>query len=305
MSETAETASGQIWGVGVELAEDHMGPIRFVAQLVAGREDDEVVGLHVLPRQELLRPLVTREEAKAMRKRVEHDITEVLAREGLAKARSRSRVELVEDDQVDRGLAEATARLTPAALVVGRRAKRDADPIVRLGEVTRRVLRRLPAPVIVVPPDFGDPDDPGLGEGPVLLATDLSPGSAAAARFARDLAARLGRELVLAHATQAFHWGVSYIPARAMDEIQERTVRKADDQLGDWARAQGISDVPHHVFSGDPVKGLLQLAARLNPALLVTGSRELGPVERLFLASVSSELAASGSCPIAVVPGDE
>ena len=55
---------------------------------------------------------------------------------------------------------------------------------------------------------------------------------------------------------------------------------------------------------GDPAKRLLELAQAQDAALLVTGSRMLGPVERLFLSSVSSEVAAAASCPVAVVPGE-
>ena len=59
-----------------------------------------------------------------------------------------------------------------------------------------------------------------------------------------------------------------------------------------------------HVFLGDPARNLAQLVEDEQAALLVTGSRKLGPVERIFLASVSSELAGSTRCPTAVVPGD-
>lgn len=293
--------SAKKWGVGVELAEDHLGPIRFAATLTQIRPDDLELGIHVLPDQELLHPLVSHEEADEIRKRVVDDVASVMAREGLDS--ERVRVELVEDDEIERGLIECSARLGIDALILGRRAKRDEDPIVRLGEVTRRVLRRLPVPVIVVPPDYGALDDRGLGEGPVVLGTDLSKHGEAAAKFAQELAARLDRELLLAHGTQAFHWGVSYIPAATMDKLQSQARETASHELEQWAAAQGITNARRHVFMGDPAKHLLQLAYSEDAAILVTGSRMLGPVERLFLASVSSEVAAAASCPVAVVPG--
>ncbi|NVB36473.1 universal stress protein [Pseudenhygromyxa sp. WMMC2535] len=286
------------WGVGVELAEDHLGPIRFLAA-ISGREDDLRLGLHVLPDQQMLHPLVNPEDAKAIRKKVEKNVAETLARGGLEGAQTR--VELIEDDEIERGLCEGGERLGLDALVIGRRARRDEDPIVRLGEVARRVLRRLPAPVVVVPPDFGSPGDAGLGKGPILLATDLSEHCDAAASFAADLAARLERPLILAHGTQAFHWGVSYIPAEAMARLQDQARSGADQKLVSWAKGRGLEGAKHEVFMGDPVKHLLRIADSEDAAVLVTGSRKLGAVERLFLASVSSELAAAASCPVAVV----
>ena len=292
--------SAKKWGVGVELAEDHLGPIRFAATLTQAHPDDLEVGIHVLPDQELLHPLVTHEDAVEVRKRVAADVSEIMAREGLRG--ERVRVELIEDDEIERGLTEASERLGLDALIVGRRAKRDEDPIVRLGEVTRRVLRRLPVTVIVVPPDYGDVDDRGLGEGPVILGTDLSEHAVVAAKFAEELAARLDRPLLLAHGTQAFHWGVSYIPAVTMDKLQAQAREAAGQKLEAWAAEHGIQSARRHVFMGDPAKHLLQLGYSEDAAVLVTGSRMLGPVERLFLASVSSEVAAAASCPVAVVP---
>lgn len=302
-------SSANQWGIGVELAEDHLGPIRFAATLTQDRPEDAKLGLHVVPDHELLHPFVTHEDAVEIHKRAVRHVTEVMAKEGLAG--EQVRVELIEDDEIARGLSEAAGRLRLDGLIIGRRAKRDEDPIVRLGEVTRRVLRRLPTPVIVVPPDYGQPQtenpgggaDRGLGEGPIILATDLSDHAAPAARFAQELAARLDRELLLAHGTQAFHWGVSYIPAATMDQLQAQARKAAAHKLEAWAAALGIRDARTHVFMGDPAKHLLQLAYAEDAAMLVTGSRMLGPVERLFLASVSSEVAAAASCPVAVVPG--
>jgi nucleotide-binding universal stress UspA family protein len=294
-------SEAKTWGVGVELAEDHFGPLRFAATLTQLRPDDLVLGVHVLPDRQTLHPLVTDEEIAAFRKQAITNVTDVLAREGLSG--ERVRVELVEDDEIDRGLIEAAPRLGVDALILGRRARRDEDPIVRLGEVTRRALRRLPVPIIVVPPDYGDPDDRGLGEGPIILATDLSEHGALAAKFAQDLAARLDRELLLAHGTQAFHWSVSYIPTTTMDKLLQQARDEAGRSLQQWAAAHGLGGARQHVFMGDPAKQLVQIAYAEDAAMLVTGSRMLGPVERLFLASVSSEVAAAATCPVAVVPG--
>src|SRR5690606_36849751 len=141
------------------------------------------------------------------------------------------------------------------------------------------VLRRLPAPVIVVPPDYGDRETHGLGDGPVILGADLSAQCVAAAKFAQDLATRLDRRLLLAHGTQAFNWGVSYIPAATMTQLQDQARDSANNKLAAWAKANGISDAEQVVFMGDPAKHLLQLAYEKDAAVLVTGSRMLGPVE--------------------------
>lgn len=290
------------WAIGIELDKHHLGPLRFAGVLSGAGGSDLTLGIHVLPSRELLHPLVTQAEAKQMHEQVAAHVATLMANQGLAE--SRVRVELVADDEIELGLAEASKRLGVDALIVGRRAKRDEDPIVRLGEVTRRLLRRLPLPTVVVPPDFGETDELGLGHGPVIVGVDLSEHCSAAAKFAAGLAARLGRSLVLAHGTPAFKWGVSYVPPASMQQLQTQTREAAVTRLREWATTKGLEAADMHVFMGDPVKQLIELAHARDAALLVTGSRMLGPIERLLMSSTSSELAASARCPVAVVPGD-
>jgi nucleotide-binding universal stress UspA family protein len=296
-----QPADSNAWAVGVELLEDHLGPVRFAATLGQSSKDEPIIGIHVIPDQEWRHPLISHEEADEIRKRVLAGVVEVMGKQGLAG--ERVRVELAEDDEIDRGLSEVAGRLGVKALIVGRRARRDDDPIVRLGQVARRILRRLPAPVIVVPPDYGQGDDPGLGAGPVILGCDLSEHSVAAASFARDLAQRFGRELLVAHGTQSPDWGISYIPTATITRMHEQAEESGRTKLDEWMAAHQLSGVRRHVFIGDPARHLLELAHAEQAAVLVTGSRRLGPVERLFLASVGSEIAAGASCPVAVVPG--
>lgn len=299
---SSDGRAAKTWAIGVHLAEDHLGPVRFTAALIDMSPEDRGVAIHVLPDPTLLGPVVTPQEIREIRARIEVDVEQLIASEGLPPGRAQ--VELVEDDPVDHGLAQCATRVHASALVVGRRARRDDDPIVRLGEVTRRLLRRLPVPLIVVPPDFGAEGDRGFGQGPVMVGVDLTDHCTAAVLFAADLAARLDRPLLLAHGTQAFHWGVSYVPTTTIQRLHAQARDVAANALREWAAPLGLTHVEQRVFMGDPAKHLLQIAADEDATMLVTGSRMLGPIERLFLASVSSEIAAGASCPVAVVPAD-
>jgi nucleotide-binding universal stress UspA family protein len=286
------------WAIGVDLAEHHLGPPRFVAAMLAAVPRDTAVGLHVMLDPEFFEPLIEGNELRSLRQRIATDVEQSLAQAGL----ERASVQLIEEGDVDRGLADGVTRLHVDVLVIGRRAKRDEDSFVRLGEVTRRLLRRLPAPLVVVPPDFGEPSDRGFGEGPIVVGVDLGQDCTAAVLFAADLAARLGRSLLLAHGIQAFHWGASYVAAETIERVRTQAREKAAAALREWAAPLGLGDVRQQVFVGDPAKQLLQLATDEDATMLVTGSRMLGPIERLFLASVSTEVAAGARCPVAVVP---
>jgi nucleotide-binding universal stress UspA family protein len=294
MPETDDTIAEKTWGVGVELSEDHAGALRFAACLAGG--NDTIVGVHVLPDLQRIHPLISREQAKAMREQIAADVTLLLERAG---AENQKRIVAVENDKPEVALIEVSEREQFDALILGRRARRDDEPLIRLGEICRRVVRKLPAPVIVVSPDFGEGDS-GVDAGPVVLATDLERG-AASAEFAKLLAARLGRPLLIAHGIEAFNWGVSYIPAETFETMLEQARTKASARLHAWVAALGLVGAEEVVFMGDPARNLAQLVEDRRAAALVTGSRQLGQVERIFLASISSELAASARCPVAIV----
>lgn len=284
-------------GVGVELDEEHIGAVRFAAAMGSG---GTVVGLHVIPAPTFFEPVLETGELATIREQVARNVTRLLSGAGIAEAAQQ--VEVVEAETIEGGLSDVADARKLDLLVIGRRARRGEDPIVRLGEVTRRVLRRLPVPLVIVPPEFGDAwaGDPGLGAGPIILATDLSEHGEAAGELAKSLSARMSRPLLLAHGTDAFSWGVSYLSPAAKARIEAEVRERADAELAAWAEARGLGEAERHVFIGDPVKGVLRLVAERDPAMLVTGSRGLGPLQRAIGASVSTELAASAPVPVAV-----
>src|SRR6185436_11468644 len=58
--------------------------------------------------------------------------------------------------------------------------------------------------------------------------------------------------------------------------------------------------VSGHIAIGTPWVEILRLAAHLRADLLVMGTRGLGPVKRLFLGSVASQIVPKAACPVFV-----
>ncbi|WAS93158.1 universal stress protein [Nannocystis punicea] len=272
------------WIVALDLRDRSRGALAFAGWL--GAAGESVVGAYVL--EPWSRPY--------LRGDLEADLSAAVVRATAALGcRSPDRIVTEEAETAEAGLARAAVGAT--GLIVGRVASHPRRALSRLGPVARRLLRQLPAPVVVVPPTLAT-----VAAGPILLATDFGSASDEAASFAQGLAARLGRALEVVHVGEDFY--------EEDDEIRDPIWTRARDayrtevaqDIERWAAAHGLAAAPRHLRFGDPVLELADLAEARDAALVVVGSRRLGFPARLFLSSTASALAGLAACPVAVVP---
>lgn len=279
------------WLLGIDLGPRSGGALRF-ARLLRERLHARVVGVFVC--EAWLLGVPPGEDA-TLRESLRSDAVRGLA--GLDPGAPGSAVDATRIvDEIDAETGLTTAGQDAAGIVVGRRV---ASPNTwsRLGRVARRLLRRLPAPVIVVPPELAADDFAG----PVLLATDLSDRSVAAARFAAALARRLARPLLCAHVGQP-RWDETNAAAEPRwAELRRRYREETERVTRAWAR-EHCPDAELALEYGDPFDRLPALAQRLRPSLMVLGSGRPGMVERFFAGSTASVVAAIAPCAVAVVP---
>jgi nucleotide-binding universal stress UspA family protein len=275
------------WILGLDLSPRSHGALVFATWLRSGGA--RVIGLHAL--EAWASPFLA--AAENVDATVREAAAERCTRLGIAPLED---VEVVVVPRAEDALLRAAT--TAEGLVIGRAAPRGEHPRVRLGSVARRVLRELPGPVIVVPPDLVV-----VGPGPILLASDLGPSSEAAARFAVAIAAAQGRELELVHVGEPRH-------SDLIDELdphwlREREIYRAgvEATAAAWANRLGLGDRLRHVLFGERAEEIAGVAVRCKAALVVTGSRHLGLAGRLFSTSTASALAGLAECAVAVVPG--
>ncbi len=287
------------WIVGIDLRPQSDGPVRFATWLskqLATTEGESFAGIHVLEREQIqhIGQMVDIEESK---RQTQSAMTRVVEEAGGAEVLAdRS---LVVDVDAEDGLADVCRHNQDPVLIIGRRAKRGEDKLVRLGRVARRVLRTLPAPVIVTPPDL-DPDS--LGDGPIIAATDTRDDARAACAFAVELAEKLGRSVLLAHVVpMPEHWGASYLPRDSVARVTRELQAGGELQLEKWAKEQGLQGHAGVVIQGGVLARLLALADETRAPMIVVGSHKLNAVARFFVASVGSELAAMAKVPVVVV----
>jgi nucleotide-binding universal stress UspA family protein len=291
------------WLVGLDLAPSSRGAIVF-AQWLAERaresdRPDSLRAVHIVERA-LMGPLFGTNSPdniiEEARKQARTSLDAVEASEAFSK------VHVGLDTRADEGLRREAAIFEPDAVIVGRKARKDATEVFRLGPTAHRLLRTLPAPVIVVPNDL---TRTALGPGPILAATDLESHSVAACRFAQKLGAHLGREVAYCHVVSDPRATLDrYFSRKAVGELAEQAMTIGERMTSAWLDVEDLAGPKVHLVQGNAVDGLCETAIAMQAPLIVLGSRRLSGLERVFVGSTSTDLARVSPCPIAVIPPD-
>jgi nucleotide-binding universal stress UspA family protein len=290
------------WIIGLDLRPLSHGALEFAAWLSAGAaaasaEPPRFVPVHVLEEDHLL-AVLRHHHLDEVVAAARDEARRALERHGRAAWLEDLRV--VQALQANESLEEARASAGADAIVIGRAAGRDERRVVRLGRVARRLLRALPAPVVVVPPDLRASD---VGTGPVVALTAAAGDAVDAIRFAEDVARRAGRKLAVVHvARDPAGAGLPFVPAVSLGRAREDELREARARLDAWIAAEGLRPDATAVLQGNLIEQAIGYAEAQASPLLVVGARRREGVDRVLVPSVGRELAASSTVPVAVVP---
>ena len=139
----------------------------------------------------------------------------------------------------------------------------------------------------------------------ILVATDLSPASAAAFEGALALAKLAGARLVVAHAYQDRCLPeLGYAPATSFEEWDGCSRRRAEAELAPVvarAWAEGV-EAELALLEGFPEEAIVEAARRRGADLVVVGTHGRRGAARLFLGSVALRVVASAPCPVLTIP---
>ncbi len=173
-----------------------------------------------------------------------------------------------------------------------------------MGSVSEMVMHYAQCPVYVVRGGAGEERLPQR----VLLATDGSTRSEAAAGVAAEFAEKLGSELYLVH--------VEVVPSVfAMPDVKTEDI-DYDDSLPENIEREGRKRLENqtrqveeaggkvsksYLRAGDPTREIVNLADDLDAGAIIVGSRSFGALERALLGSVPEGVVRHAHCPVMVV----
>jgi nucleotide-binding universal stress UspA family protein len=250
---------------------------RWLAEAAGASWREDFVAVHVLHADHLAAVLRTRhldevlEEARA-------------ASEGeVARAwpgQDPPEVDVVQALTIDEGLEAARAAHRAGGVIIARVARRENHHLLRLGDVARRLLRRLASPVIVVPPGFSARS---AGAGGVVALTSLGEDSLQACRLAGRVATSTGRELTIAH-------------------VASEDAEAPDAWVARWIEQHEVWPDATAVLNGDLAEAGLAFAEAREAFLLAIGAGPLRGVRRILGAKLACKLAAVSEVPLLVAP---
>ena len=235
-----------------------------------------LIGLSVAPYNPEYSTLVPNLEEEAGRR----------AREALAsfvtEAGNGAETVTMESSDPSQGILEAARGHSADIIVVGRRGKRGLARLM-VGDATAKVVGHAECPVLVAPREAR------LWEKRILLATDGSPHSEAAAGAAGHLAKQAGLPVSVVSVVTASH-----SPQRRQEA--EQAVAATTERLeGMGIAAEG------QVLEGRPDEAIVKAAADVGADLIVMGSHGRTGLTKILLGSVAERVIGQAICPVLVV----
>jgi nucleotide-binding universal stress UspA family protein len=222
------------------------------------------------------------------------------ARLGVERAASETgaRAEMVEATSAARGLEELTEQMDGDLLVIG--CDRTAEGTVRAGHKARVLLQGSRCAVALAPVGYRDNATDGSFD-LVGAAVDGSPESQRALEAAAEISAN-GTVRLISVATDFAEawgfWGTTYALAELDEASRDATRKLLDEAEAALPEGSTVEKVMAEGIAADQIRA--ESARGLD--LLCLGSRGYGPLRRVLLGSVSSDLLHEVSCPVLVVP---
>lgn len=134
----------------------------------------------------------------------------------------------------------------------------------------------------------------------IVVAYDGSPHSKRALDVAIDLARKYNSRLYVVEVVDPaalIGLGISPVPQTVLDQLYQKAKNDVEEAR---RRAEGVNS-EGEVLEGDPATSILEFVDKVKADLLVSGSRGLSTLKRIFLGSVSSRLVSESKVPVLVV----
>lgn len=231
---------------------------------------------------------IGRDVFQSMRRPYEKAISDALA---LAKAEGASIKTVCEEGEPYERIIDIASAKKCDLIVMGRRGLKRLERVF-VGSVTARVIGHSPVDVLVVPKDAA------IGWQRILLATDGSKYSKAAAKRAIDFAKSYGGELKVISVVDVPTEFYAESPKTVEGLVNE--AKGYVEAVSKQAEASGVK-ADAIVREGEIYRVITDIAKEQKADIIVTGSHGRTGLKRLLMGSVTEKIIGHTPCPVLVV----
>jgi len=174
----------------------------------------------------------------------------------------------------------------------------------RSGSIAISLGRLAPIPVLIVPPPVdGDPTTAAPPFAQIVSAADFTVSSAVALRAALDIARASGGRVTLVHAMKDTPGRMVFSGTEARNAIDEMHAKaaKVAARLRRAIPASAAGRVDSRVTTGEPHRGILDVAAQVDADLIVIGVPPRSRFDEVLFGSTLRGVVRRASCPVLVV----
>jgi nucleotide-binding universal stress UspA family protein len=210
---------------------------------------------------------------------------------------------LTHTGEPSKAIAAYAQLATAAVIVIGKyygssRWRRSAG-------VASGLSRSTHVPVLIVPPQ--DASEAPLRTGPfinIVSAVDFTISSAVALRTALDLARTSGGRVTMVHALKNAPGRMVFSGSEALGAIDDVHAEAANvaARLRSEIPASAQGHVDSRVTTGDPHRGILDVAAQVRADLIVMGAPPRGRVDEVLFGSTLRGVLRQAMTPVLVLP---
>ena len=170
--------------------------------------------------------------------------------------------------------------------------------------IVSALSRAAPAPVLVLPPHRRSEQNKSLSIGHIVSAIDFTVASAVAVRTVLDLIRRTGARLTLVHALKNVPHHMVYSGGEALRVA--RNLKGQAAQVAEHLRrkipANANIRVDARVTTGDPHRGILDVASEVNADLIVMGVPPRSRFDEVLFGSTLRSVLRRTKIPVLVLP---
>jgi nucleotide-binding universal stress UspA family protein len=198
-----------------------------------------------------------------------------------------------------RGLHELAEEIGADLIIVGS-ARHGRVGQILAGSTGIALLHGSPGAVGIAPSGYRERSKDGIAS--IAVGFDGSEESGLAFAAATELASRIGAKMKLVAVAEPPSISMGKGGNIGRHELIEAIQEEMRNRLAEaWRAVPDDIEAEATLVTGDPVEALINVA-RVPGTLLVVGSRGYGPLRRVLLGSVSTELVRSTPCPLIVTP---